>query len=104
MRIRQSRNHRVPAEVDHLGRGQRCLVHPDAAGDRVARNRERTLGRELRIEGADDPVLEDHPRNLLTGDQRSVTPAAASNIAVTTSASMRAATVTTLISAAPPLD
>ena len=59
-----------PRRSTTSGEGERCLVHADAAGDRVARDRERTLGRELRIEGADDPVLEDHPRNLLTGDQQ----------------------------------
>ena len=50
----------APAEVDRLGRGERRLVDADAAGDPPARDRERALRRQRRVERADEAVLEDH--------------------------------------------
>ena len=45
--------HDPPAEVDHVGRGERRLVDADAARDPLARDRERPLRRDLRVERAD---------------------------------------------------
>ena len=55
------------AQVDHLRRGERRLVHADTARDPLARDRERALRRHLRVERPDEAVLEDHAGNLRRG-------------------------------------
>ena len=52
--------HDAPAEVDDVRRGERGLVDADAARDPLARDRERALRRDLRVERPDEAVLEDH--------------------------------------------
>jgi len=47
-------------QVDDLRGGERGLVDTDAAGDHLAGDRERPLGRHLRVERADEAVFEDH--------------------------------------------
>src|SRR5689334_19466103 len=54
------------AEVDDLGRRERGLVNPDPAGDAVAREGERPLGWNLRVERPDEAVLEDHAAQCST--------------------------------------
>jgi hypothetical protein len=48
------------AEVDDLRRGERRLVHADPARDPLTRDRQGALCRHLRVERADETVLEDH--------------------------------------------
>jgi len=60
VRLGEPREDAAAAEVDDLGRGQRRLVRADPARNPVAGDRERTRGRERGIEGANDPVLENH--------------------------------------------
>ena len=67
VRVGEPGNDDAAAQVDHLRRGERRLVHADAAGDPVAGDRERALRRHRRVERADEAVLEDHSRNLRRG-------------------------------------
>ena len=55
------------AEVDRLGRGERRLVDADPAGDPRRRRSRARARRQLRVERADEAVLEDHERNLERG-------------------------------------
>src|SRR4029077_1907711 len=47
------------AQIDDVGRGERSLMDADAARDAVARDRERSLRRDLRVHRPDETVLED---------------------------------------------
>ena len=58
--VGEARQDAPPAEVDPLRAREGGLVRPDAAGDPVARDRERRGPRQRGIERADDAVLEDH--------------------------------------------
>jgi hypothetical protein len=60
VRVGEARQDAASAEVDRLGACERCLVHTDAAGNPVARDRHGTRDRQRRIERSDDAVLEDH--------------------------------------------
>ena len=73
------------AEVDPLRAGQRGLVRPDAAGNPVARDRERRRARQRGVERADDTVLEDH----VGDDSPSNTPDAPTDGRVSIGASVR---------------
>jgi hypothetical protein len=69
--VREAGEHHAAAEVDHLGRGERRLVHADATGDEVARDRQRALRRHLGIESPDQSALKDHGRKSRVAGQRS---------------------------------
>ena len=60
VRVGEAGHDDAAAEVDDLRRGERRLVHADAARDALARDRERALRRHLRVERADEAVREDH--------------------------------------------
>ena len=60
VRVGEAGHDDTAAEVEHVGRRERRLVHADAARDELARDRERPLGRNLRVERADEAVREDH--------------------------------------------
>jgi hypothetical protein len=60
----EARQDAPPAQVDHVGRGERRLVRPDASGDAVAGDRERGRDRQAGVERADGSVLEDHGARL----------------------------------------
>ena len=60
VRVGEAGQDAATAEVDRLRARQRGLVHPDAAGDPLARDPERGDGRQRRVERADRPVAEDH--------------------------------------------
>ena len=62
VRVGESRYDAPSAEVDDLRRGERGLVRADAAGNPVARDRQRPGERQRPIERPDRPVLEDHAR------------------------------------------
>ena len=62
VRVVEPRQHDPAAQVDDLRRGERRLVHADTARDQVARDGERSLGRDLGIEGPDQSALKDHSR------------------------------------------
>src|SRR5262249_27083997 len=61
------------AQVDDVGRGERGLVHSDAARDPLACDRERPLRRQLRVHRADEAVLEDHATDRIYAWRRSTT-------------------------------
>src|SRR5581483_9072639 len=63
VRVREARQYDAPAKVDDLRRRERRLVHSDTAGDPLACDRECALRRNLPVECADEPVLEDHASN-----------------------------------------
>ena len=63
MRVGKAREDDAAAEVDDLRRGERRLVHADAAGDQAARDRERALGPRRWVKRPDQAVLEDHDAN-----------------------------------------
>ncbi len=60
VRVRQSGHDRVPTQVDDVRRGERRLVHADASRHHVPGDRERTRGRDLRVERPHEPVFETH--------------------------------------------
>ena len=60
VRVREARKDAAAAEIDDLRRRERRLVRADAAGDAVARDRERPRDRQRGVERPDDSVLEDH--------------------------------------------
>jgi catechol 2,3-dioxygenase-like lactoylglutathione lyase family enzyme len=60
VRVDEAGDDDAPAEVDGLRRGKRRLVHADAAGDAIARERERSLRRHRRLHRPDQSALEDH--------------------------------------------
>ena len=60
VRVGEAGDDDATAEVEHLRRGKCRLVDADPTGDAVAGDRERSLGRNLRVERPDQAVLEDH--------------------------------------------
>ena len=70
VRVGERRQHAAAGEVDPLGRRQRPLVGADAAGDERPRDRERTAGRQRRVERADDAVVEDHAGSTAGSSRR----------------------------------
>ena len=60
VRVGEAGDDDATAEVEDLGRRERRFVDADAACDAVACDRERALGRHLRVERADEAVFEDH--------------------------------------------
>ena len=59
--VREARHDDAAAQVDHLRGGECGLVDADAARDPFTCDRQRPLGRHLRVERADEGVLENHP-------------------------------------------
>ena len=67
--VKPGRTQRPPRSTT-LGRRERGLVRADAAGDELARDRERARLRQRGVEGADRAVLEDHARNPIGPGRR----------------------------------
>ena len=72
VRIGEPGHDHAAAEIDDLRRGKRRLVHAHATRDPVTGDRERALGRDLRIHRANEAVFEDHEVNLDSGTCRMI--------------------------------
>ena len=60
VRVAEPRQDAATAEVDVIGRGERLLVRPDAAGDPIPGDRQSQHHGHRRVHRADHAVLEDH--------------------------------------------
>ena len=64
VRVGEAGKDAAAAEIDDVRAGEDGLVRADPSRDVRARDRERPRGRQRRIHGADDAVLQDHARRL----------------------------------------
>ena len=66
VRVGERGKHATPPEIDAIGRRQRPLVCSDAPGHERACDRQSAGRRQRAIERANDAVVEDHARSVLT--------------------------------------
>src|SRR5207244_8336220 len=73
VRVAEPGQNAAAAEIDAVGRHERGLVRAHAAGDPVARDRQRAGDGQRRFEGADGAVFEDHgPESCLADREEEI--------------------------------